>query len=138
MMTKHARTGCLAMAIGLVLSIGAAAAQGGSQGRGRGASSEAKSSTTSVSVVFRESDRTTFREYFVTHKIVAQPLPPGIAKNVAGGKPLPPGIAKRAVPAELVALGPKVEKDVSFQIVGEVVVALKGGVVIDVLGGVFK
>ena len=83
MMTKHARTGCLAMAIGLVLSIGAAAAQGGSQGRGRGASSEAKSSTTSVSVVFRESDRTTFREYFVTHKIVAQPVPPGIAKNVA-------------------------------------------------------
>jgi hypothetical protein len=74
----------------------------------------------------------------VTHKIVAQPLPPGIAKNVARGKPLPPGIAKRAVPAELVVVGPKVEKDVSFAIVGEVVVALKGGVVIDVLAGVFK
>jgi hypothetical protein len=59
-------------------------------------------------------------------------------KNVARGKPLPPGIAKRAVPAELVAVGPKVEKDVSFAIVGEVVAALKGGVVIDVLAGVFK
>lgn len=30
-----------------------------------------------------------------------QPLPPGIAKNLARGKPLPPGIAKRNAPESL-------------------------------------
>ena len=112
-------------------------AQGQSQGRGNKSGGSAPQTTVSVSAVFRDSDRTTFRNYFTTHKIVAQPLPPGIAKNVARGKPLPPGIAKRAVPADLLVLGPKVDKDVSLSIVGEVVVALKNGVVIDVLGGVF-
>jgi len=89
-------------------------------------------------VVFRESDQATFHTYFATHKIAAQSLPPGIAKNVARGKPLPPGIAKRALPTDLLAVAPRVDKDVSFAIVGEVVVALKGGIVIDVLAGVFK
>jgi len=137
-MTTHFRTACLVAVFLASLAVAPTNAQGGSQGRGRGGGSEAKTSTAAVTVVFRESDRVTFHDYFVTHKIVAQPLPPGIAKNVARGKPLPPGIAKRAVPTELVAVGPKVEKDVSFAIVGEVVVALKGGVVIDVLAGVFK
>ena len=111
------------------------AAQGQSQGRGRGNGGD-KSQTASV-VVFRDSDHATFHDYFVTHKITAQPLPPGIAKNVARGKPLPPGIAKRALPAELLAVAPKVDKDVSFAIVGEAVVALRSGVVIDIMAGVF-
>jgi len=134
-MTKHWLVSAVVLAVGLLSSD--ISAQGKSQGRGRGGGGGADT-TVSVSVVFREADRATFHDYFVTHKIQAQALPPGIAKNVARGKPLPPGIAKRAVPAELVAVGPKVEKDVSFAIVGEVVVALKGGVVIDVLAGVFK
>ncbi len=115
-------------------------AQGKSQGRGRGNDKATSSASTSasVTVVFRDSDRVTFHDYFVAHNITAQPLPPGIAKNVARGKPLPPGIAKRAVPAELIAVGPKVDKSVSFSIVGNVVVATKSGVVIDVLAGVFK
>jgi len=114
-------------------------AQGRSQGRGRGQSGSGGSDTSvSVVVVFRDNDRVTFRDYFVTHRIVAQPLPPGIAKNVARGKPLPPGIAKRAVPAGLLAIGPRLDKDVSLAIVGDVVVATRGGVVIDVLVGVFK
>jgi hypothetical protein len=100
-----------------------AGAQGQSQGRGSGGAPAQTS--TSVTVVFRESDRATFRSYFVTHGITAQALPPGIAKNVARGKPLPPGIAKRALPAGLIAAAPKVGKDVSFAIVGEVVVAIK-------------
>ena len=33
-------------------------------------------------------------------------LPPGIAKNLAGGKALPPGIAKRRLPDELVRILP--------------------------------
>jgi hypothetical protein len=111
-------------------------AQGRSGGRGQGNQGEATGA--SVSVVFRAGDQAIFGDYFRTHRIVAEPLPPGIAKNVARGKPLPPGIAKRGVPADLVALGPKVDKDVSFAIVGEVVVAMRSGVVIDVLAGVFK
>jgi len=103
------------------------------QGRGRG-----RGGSASDVVVFRESDRATFHDYFVAHEITAKPLPPGIAKNVARGKPLPPGIAKRALPTDLLALAPKVDKDVSFAIVGEVVVAIKGGIVIDVLAGVFQ
>jgi hypothetical protein len=112
-------------------------AQGQSQGRGNSGGSKAPATNVSVSVVFRDSDRTTYRNYFTTHKITAQPLPPGIAKNVARGKPLPPGIAKKVLPADLLVLGPRVDKDVSFSIVGDVVVALRGGVVIDVMAGVF-
>ena len=115
-----------------------AAAQGQSQGRGRGNDKTQPATAVSATVVFRESDQATFREYFVTHKIAPEPLPPGIAKNVARGKPLPPGIAKRAVPAGLVAVGPKLDKDTSLAIVGDVVVATRGGVVIDILAGVFK
>lgn len=111
-------------------------AQGKSQGRGH--NGEGPHSSVSVAVVFRDSDRVTFRDYFTTHRITAQPLPPGIAKNVGRGKPLPPGIAKRAVPPALLAVGPKVDRDVSLAIVGDVVVATRGGVVIDVLAGVFK
>lgn len=112
------------------------------QGRSRDTKPTSTTSGTSVSasvtVVFRDADRVTFRDYFRRHAIVATPLPPGIAKNVARGKPLPPGIAKRAVPPDLVLLGPKVGRDVSFAIVGDVVVATRAGVVIDVLVGVFK
>ncbi|HXT69493.1 MAG TPA: hypothetical protein VN700_07050 [Vicinamibacterales bacterium] len=127
----------------VVLSIVAFAAaavhadQGKSQGRGK----DNKSGGTSVSVafVFNDTDRTTFRNYFVSHKIVAQPLPPGIAKNVARGKPLPPGIAKKGLPADLVlTLGPRVQPGVTFAIYGDRVVALRSGLVIDVMIGIFK
>ena len=124
-----------AAVLAVVLLSGDVSAQG--QGQGRGRSGGTPETTVSVSVVFRDSDRTTFRNYFTTHKITAQPLPPGTAMNVARGKALPPGIAKRALPAGLLVLAPKVDKDVSFSIVGDVVVALKGGVVIDVMAGVF-
>ena len=110
-------------------------AQGRSQGKGK--PGDAPEPVVEVSVVFRPSDQNTFRTWFETNKLTAQPLPPGIAKNVARGKPLPPGIAKRAVPAQLVALGPKLDRDVSLAIVGAVVVALRQGVVIDVLAGIF-
>ncbi len=106
-----------ALAIGLLCAD--VSGQGQSQGRGRGGSE----SSVSVVVVFRGGDQAVFRDYFVTHKITAQALPPGIAK--------------KALPADLLRVAPSVDRDVSFAIVGEVVVALKGGVVIDVLAGVF-
>jgi hypothetical protein len=127
-----------ALTIGLLCD--AAAAQGRSQGRGRGNTGSSGGTDVAVSavVIFGDSDRTTFRNYFVTNKITAQPLPPGIAKNVARGKPLPPGIAKKALPAGLLALAPRVDRDVTFAIVGDVVVAHRSGVVVDVMVGLFK
>lgn len=132
------------IAVSCLLAATAASADLLAQGRGRGRGPNGANGGASpdaavtVQVVFGDADRVRFRDYFVTHQIVAKPLPPGIAKNVARGKPLPPGIAKRALPAGLLAVAPRVDKDVSFAIVGEVVVATKGGVVIDVLAGVFK
>jgi hypothetical protein len=121
-----------------VLSVGLVYSHVDAQSQGRGRKGGGSDSSVSVVAVFRDSDRATFHDYFVAHGITAEALPPGIAKNLARGKPLPPGIAKRALPKDLLALGPKVDKDVSFTIVGDVVVAMKGGIVIDVLAGVFK
>jgi hypothetical protein len=135
------------IACAVVLTIFAVGTDAGAQGRGRGrdkqdnggpaASGPARSdASVSVSVVFRDSDRVAFRDYFVRNRIAAESLPPGIAKNVARGKPLPPGIAKKMVPADLLAVGPRVSNDVSFSIVGRAVVALKNGIVIDILADI--
>lgn len=132
-MIKTKRWTVFAAVLSVGLLYGDVGAEGRDQGRGRG-----RGGADTEVVVFRESDQATFHAYFVTHEITAQPLPPGIAKNVARGKPLPPGIAKRALPADLLVLAPKVDKDVSFAIVGDVVVAMRGSTVIDVLTGVFK
>lgn len=123
---------------------GAAADQGQSQGRGQGRGSGGSGSSgsgvsVSATFSFTTGDHTAFRSYFTTHKITAEPLPPGIAKNVARGKALPPGIAKKALPADLVlTLGPRVQPGISFAIVGNQVVAMKSGLVIDVMVGVFR
>lgn len=110
------------------------------QGRGRGPSKpkpQSSSSAATITVVFHDDDRALFRDYFAVHKISAQPLPPGIAKNVARGKPLPPGIAKKVLPHELVAtLGPRTP-NVTYYIVGDRVVAVRSGTVIDVLLDIF-
>lgn len=88
--------------------------------------------------MFRDSDQATFRDYFRRNKVTAKPLPPGIAKNVARGKPLPPGIAKRALPPRLLALAPRVDPDITFSIAGDVVVAMRRDVVVDILRNVFQ
>jgi hypothetical protein len=132
----------LATLMVLMLAPGIAANQGRSQGRGGGSAGNGSGGTdakASATVVFTSSDHDTFRNYFTTHKITAEPLPPGIAKNVARGKALPPGIAKKALPADLVlTLGPRAQPGVTFAIAGDRVVALKSGLVIDVMVGVFK
>ncbi len=139
-MTRTWRSAAVVALLTLGVFCGDVSAQGRGQGRGRSGADNGggRESGVAVEVVFRAGDRAAFRDYIVTHKIAAQPLPPGIAKNVARGKPLPPGIAKRALPAGLLAIAPRKGKDVSFAIVGDVIVATKGGVVIDVLAGVFK
>jgi hypothetical protein len=130
------KTRLVVAAIGGILLAGLAG-QAWAQGRGRGQAAPKPREDVSATVVFRDHDRATFRDYFGTHDITAKALPPGIAKNVARGKPLPPGIAKRACPAGLVALAPR-EPGVTYYIVGDRVVALRDGIVIDFLMDVFK
>src|SRR5262249_62199326 len=64
----------------------------------------------------------------------AQPLPPGIAKNLARGKPLPPGIAKRYLPGELEAQLPP-RPGYAWVVVGTDVVLLAAatGLVVDLI-----
>ena len=52
---------------------------------------------------FSSAERQIIVEFFASHTYRAQPLPPGIAKNLARGKPLPPGIAKSRMPGPFVA-----------------------------------
>lgn len=129
----------IALVAGL-LTADVAAAQGRGRGRGSsGGNSGGADVAVSAVFVFGDSDRTAFRNYFVTHKIAAEPLPPGIAKNLARGKPLPPGIAKKALPPDLLlVVSPRAGRDVSFAIIGDRVVAHRSGVVVDVMVGVFK
>ena len=127
----------------LVMFACAAAVVGADQGRGRGRGNGGGSgnSDTNVSVafVFTDRDRDSFRTYFTSHNITATALPPGIAKNLGKGKPLPPGIAKKALPQDLVlTLGPRVQPGVTFAIYGDRVVALRSGLVIDVMINVFR
>ena len=129
----------LAVLVVSILAPGIAAGQGRSQGRGSGSSGGGKDTDVSVNFTFNSGDHDTFRNYFRTNKITAEPLPPGIAKNLARGKELPPGIAKKAFPNDLVrGLGSRVRPGVTFTIAGDRVVALKDGKVIDIIEGLFR
>lgn len=117
----------------LVMTPGFVQAQGKSKTHATPASREG--SGTSVTVVFRDPDRTVFRDYFFRNKLEVKPLPPGIAKNLARGKPLPPGIAKQVFPRTLIVrpgMG-----DVVFIMVGRNMVALRNGVIVDMMVNVF-
>lgn len=124
----------------LVLSIfaGSAHAQGRGRGQDKNKGKKAEPAQTQVVVVFRDSDRVTLREYFVTQRIAAQPLPPGIAMNVARGKSLPPGIAKKIVPAHVIVTGTRVDPTITYYVVGDRVVAVRNGTVIDILLDIFR
>lgn len=53
-------------------------------------------------LVFSALEQARIREWFIANPYPVQPLPPGIARNLARGRPLPPGIAKRYAPAGLI------------------------------------
>jgi len=84
--------------------------------------------------LFTAAEKREIRDWFAKEKIAAEPLPPGIAKNLARGKPLPPGIAKKAIPAALAARLSR--PDYELLLVGTDVVLVKSGVVVDLLVGV--
>lgn len=91
----------------------------------------------SATVVFRAPDRVAMRDYFRAHSIFATPLPARISKNVTRGHALPNGSEQDAVPSGLVELLPS-RPGVTYLIVGASVVAMRHGVVVDVVFNVFR
>jgi len=91
-----------------------------------------------VRVVFVDSDRAVFRDYYRTRREAVKPLPPGIAKNLARGKPLPPGIARTRVPDAVLVQLPWRPPGYSFFLVGDRIVLLNAnGLVADILTSIF-
>jgi hypothetical protein len=82
---------------------------------------------------------TSLIEAYFAHELPAgyvrpQPLPPGIAKNLARGKPLPPGIAKRQLPGPLLGRLPHYEGHRYYAVGTDVVlVAAATGLIVDIL-----
>ena len=94
--------------------------------------------TATVRVVFHDSDRAAFREYYSTRRETVKPLPPGIAKNLARGKPLPPGIARTRVPHVVLVKLPWRPPGYTFFLVGDRIVLLNAnGLVADILDSIF-
>jgi len=76
-------------------------------------------------------------EFFATHSLEAEALPPGIARNLARGKRLPPGIAKKQIPSGLRAELP-IRPGFEVSIFGDRIVLLEAsGLVVDILEGIF-
>jgi len=91
-----------------------------------------------VRVVFVDSDRDVFREYYRTRREGVKPLPPGIAKNLARGKPLPPGIAKTRVPDVVLVKLPWRPPGYTFFLVGDRIALVDTkGLVADILLSIF-
>jgi len=91
-----------------------------------------------VRVVFVDSDRDVFREYYRTRREGVKPLPPGIAKNLARGKPLPPGIAKTRVPDVVLVKLPWRPPGYTFFLVGDRIALVDAkGLVADILLSIF-
>ena len=87
-----------------------------------------------VRVVFRDSDRAVFREYYGARRAEYRPLPLGISRNLVRGKPLPPGIVKTRVPDAVLVQLPWRPRDHTLFLVGDRIVLLNAnGRVADIL-----
>jgi hypothetical protein len=100
--------------------------------------SESRAGDAALGIVISAAERALIQDYFGRGAIRAEPLPPGIAKNVARGKPLPPGIAKKMpddLQARLVAPPGHV-----YRVVGSDVVLLNAAtnVVVEILRGMLR
>ena len=84
-----------AMLVALLVLLGAGAAGVEAQNPDRRGGGGGGTVDLSVEVVTR------IQEYYDSHRVEAEALPPGIRRRVAQGKPLPPGIARKMAPEEL-------------------------------------
>ena len=91
-----------------------------------------------VRVVFQDSDRAVFREYYRARRGEVKPLPLGISKNLVRGKPLPPGIVKTRVPDAVLVQLPWRPRDYTVFLVGDRVVLVDSkGLVADIMERLF-
>ena len=91
-----------------------------------------------VRVIFQDSDRTVFREYYRARRGELKPLPMGISKNLVRGKPLPPGIVKTRVPDAVLVQLPWRPRDYTVFLVGDRVVLVDSkGLVADIMDRLF-
>lgn len=91
-----------------------------------------------VRMVFRDSDRAVFREYYRARRDEYRPLPLGISKNLVRGKPLPPGIVKTRVPDAVLVQLPWRPRDYTVFLVGDRVVLVNPkGRVADIMESIF-
>jgi len=122
----------------LVTLLAAATAAGMAQRPDKPDKAKPAQNQPAVRVVFHDSDRPVFREYYRAHPGAVKPLPPGIAKKLARGKPLPPGIARTRVPDAVLVQLPWRPRGYTLFLVGDRVVLLDAnGLVADILLSIF-
>lgn len=90
------------------------------------------------SVIISAAERALIREYYQSHAVPADSLPPGIRKKVARGQPLPPGIAKRFPDGLRGQLRPRPGYD--YRTVGAdvVLVEVATGVIVDMVKDILR
>lgn len=121
------------------ISTPAAADSGGKHGGGREPRVESRDIGDVVSdVLITAAERALIGDYYRTHAVPADSLPPGIRKKVARGKPLPPGIAKRFPDGLSGQLRARPGYD--FRTVGAdvVLVEIASGVIVDVIKDILR
>lgn len=91
------KTFALAALAVLAVSLPAAADPGGKHGGGGGrdGGQRVERSSDLGDIIISAAERALIGEYYRSHAMPVDSLPPGIRKKLARGKPLPPGIAKR-------------------------------------------
>jgi hypothetical protein len=106
---------------------------GGDQGGGQGHRGQGRGQGG-----FRSDDQALVRNWAVANPGWSpRPLPPGQMRQLARGRPLPPGIARQQVPPGLLATLPAYPGH-SYAMIGTSLVLLgAGGVVVDILAGLF-
>lgn len=123
----------------LTLALPAAADPGGRHGNGHGGGPEREQRSTDLGdVIISAAERALIGEYYRSHSVPVDSLPPGIRKKVARGKPLPPGIAKRFPDGLRAQLPPRPGYD--YRAVGAdvLLVEVATGVIVDMVKDILR
>ena len=124
------------MVLGFAAVVTPAAAQG--PGTGRGPKNKGHVVHPKIRHAFRAGDRGIFRNYYREHRIVITQLRPEVVRLIVIGKPLPIGVVRMDLAPQLLVLVPPPAPRYQYVIVGNRIVMLdEGGLVADILDGIF-
>lgn len=131
----------VALSILIAAAVPAAADPGGRHGGGRGGDGdrvEQRGGGDLGDVLISAAERALIQQYYQSHAVPVDDLPPGIRKKVARGKPLPPGIAKRFPGGLRSQLAPRPGYD--YRVVGGDVALVEAatGVIVDVVRDILR